>query len=83
MISEEEAAGILSEIYEVQEYLSQGMRMMFDGTSEWINEEYCICVALGTDGEESFVREAWYAVTYGVVYRMDPLSGEWQEVGFG
>lgn len=83
VISEEEAAGILSEIYEVQEYLSQGMQMMFDGTSEWLDEEYCVCIALGTDHEENFVREAYYAVSYDTVYRLNSVTGAWEEVGFG
>ena len=83
VISEEEAADILSEIYEVQEYLAQGMVMMFDGAAEWINEEYCICIALGTDHEDHFVREAYYAVSYFAVYRLNSATGVWEEVGFG
>ncbi len=83
IISQEEAADILSEIFEVQEYLSHGMKMLFDGTSEWIDGEYCVCIALGTEHEERFVREAYYAVSYYAVYRMDPITGEWYEVAFG
>ncbi len=83
VISPEEAAEILSEIYEVQDYLTRGMQMLFDGSTEWIDGEYCRCIALGTDHEDGFVREAYYAVSYYVVYRMDPITGEWQEVAFG
>lgn len=75
VISEEEAADILSEIYEVQEYLSQGMQMMFDGSSEWLDEEYCVCINLGTDHEEDFVREAYYAVSYDTVYQLNSVTG--------
>jgi len=83
VITEEEAADLLREVYEVQEYLSQGMEMIFDGTAEWIDSEYCVCIALGTEHEDNFVREVYYAVTWDTIYRLDPVYNTWEIVGFG
>lgn len=83
VLNEMEAAQILSEIVEVQDYLSQGMVMLFDGITEWIDSEYCVCIALGTDNGETVVREIYYAVSDYSVYRLDPLTGNWEVVGFG
>ena len=82
-ISEKEAVALLCEIYEVQQYLAQGMKMMIDGQTAFINGEHCGCIVLGTEHEEMFVNEIYYAVTYDIVYRMNELTGEWEEVAFG
>lgn len=78
-----EAVALLCEIYEVQQYLAQGMKMMIDGQTAFINGEHCGCIVLGTEHEEMFVNEIYYAVTYDIVYRMNELTGEWEEVAFG
>ena len=83
IISVQEAFDTLCEIYEVQDYLSQGMTLMDDGTTAWIDGEEHVCIALGTDHEDHFVTEFLYAVSWLSVYCMDPLSGDWIPVGFG
>jgi len=83
MISEEEAVGTLCEIVEVQEALLTGMTLMVDGSTEYIDGEEHLCVALGTEQEENFVREQLYAVSWYSVYRMDTMTGDWIAVGFG
>lgn len=83
IISEEEALETLREIVEVQDALANGMALMSDGTTEYIDGEEHICIALGTDHEDHFVSEQFYAVSWYSVYRMDPVTGEWIAVGFG
>lgn len=83
-LTEEEAAELLCEVYEVQEYLNMGMKMFFDGTRETINDESCVVITLGTDHEESFVRELFYAVApSGAIYAYDLFNDSWNEVGMG
>ena len=83
-LTEEEAAELLCEVYEVQEYLNMGMKMFFDGTRETINDESCVVITLGTDHEESFVRELFYAVApSGAIYAYDLFNDSWNEVGVG
>lgn len=83
MISEEEAVDMLCQIVEVQDALMAGMSMMIDGSTEFIDGEEHLCIALGTEHEENFVREQFYAVSWYSVYRMDAVTGDWVAVGFG
>jgi len=77
---EESASTLLAEVPEVKELLDKGMIMLFDG-SEDINGENCVVIALGTDSEEQFVREVYYAVSPGKsIYRLDPMTGNWVPV---
>jgi len=74
----------LNEIVEVQDYIAQGMTVLMENSTEMINGEECYVFAIGTDHEEQFVREFYYAVSAGrSVYKMDPITGEWQTVAFG
>lgn len=81
MLTEEEASEILSGVYEVQQYLQQGMVMFFEGSTEVIYDQLCVVIALGTDHEEYFVRELFYAVSpNGTVYKYDPFTDYWYMV---
>ena len=77
-LSEEEAAELLSEVDEVQGYVAQGMVAFFDNETETIDGEPCVVIALGTDHEEYFVRELFYAVSpSGGVYTYNPFTDSW------
>ena len=81
VLSEEEAAELLSEVYEVQQYLALGMTMLFVGERQNINGETCVLIALGTDHEEYFVRELYYAVApSGTIYTYDLFTDSWNVV---
>lgn len=83
-LTEEEAANLLYEVYEVQEYLNQGMVMFFEGETEVIDGETCIVIALGTDHEEHFVRELYYAVApSGNIYAYDLFTDSWNVASVG
>lgn len=75
---------ILCEIVEVQDCLASGMSLYYEETTTCINGKECLVFVLGTDREEQFVRECYYAVSLDKsVYKMEPISGEWQAVAFG
>ena len=74
---------MLCEIAEIQDALLAGMSLMSDGTTECIDGEEYVCIALGTEHDENFVREQLYAVSWYSVVRMDPMTGDWVIVGFG
>ena len=81
VLTEEEAAEHLSRVPEVQQYLAQGMTMLFDGETEMIDGESCVVIALGTDHEEYFVRELFYAVApSGTIYTYDLFTDSWNMV---
>lgn len=80
-LTEEEAAMILVEAYEIQGYLQQGMRMFFEGETEVIGGETCILISLGTNDEDHFVREIYYAVApSGSIYTYDVGTDTWNAV---
>lgn len=82
--TEEEAMNYLSQVYEVQEYLEQGMTMLSEGKIEVIEGENCLVIALGTEHEEHFVHELFYAVSgTGMIYSYDLLEDSWNVVGMG
>ncbi len=82
--TEEEAMNYLSQVYEVQEYLEQGMTMLSEGRIEVIEGENCLVITLGTEHEEHFVRELVYAVSgTGMIYSYDLLEDSWNIVGMG
>ena len=83
MISEEEAFDVLTEIYDVQSYIAQGMSMVSYGTTEYLDGEDHLLIELGTEYGNSFDTEFIYAVSWGSVYQLDGLNGEWIPVGFG
>lgn len=75
----------LEDIVEVQEYLDTGMSILFTGETIIIHDEECYFVFLGTNLEESFVREIHYAVNTntGQVYRYDILNDIWDIMSAG
>lgn len=75
----------LKDIVEVQEYLEDGMSILFTGETIIIDDEECYFVFLGTNLEESFVREIHYAVNTntGQVYRYDILNDTWEVMSLG
>ena len=66
---------------EVQERLEQGMVIRDVDSMDTIQSEACVIFALGTDHSDQFVAEYYYAVSpFGLVYRMDYLTGEWEPI---
>ena len=75
---------VLCEIVEVQDCLAEGMSLYYDESTESINGKECFIYVLGTERADQFVREYYYAVSLDrSVYKLDPISGEWQAVAFG
>lgn len=76
---------IIKEIVEVQEYIDLGMTILIEGETTTIEEEECYIVILGTDHEESFVREIYYAIDINTqqVYRLDVINDKWLPLGVG
>lgn len=81
--TQEEAFDIIGGIAEYQDYLEQGMLVKVDDTEAAVNGEMCIFIEVGTNREGQFVREAFYAVSYTNVYRLNPFTGEFNPVAFG
>ena len=77
-----EVFSVLGEVPEYRDYLSKGMKALFDGGEVGINEVTCYWVSVGTDHAENFVREIHYAVdVYNrVVYRLDLVAGYWEPI---
>lgn len=73
---------IIENLEEVEEYMSLGMTIEFDGSTFMIEGEEYYEVALGTQHEEYFVREIHYAVNTLTheVYRYDVLNDIWEPV---
>lgn len=73
---------ITESIYEIQEHLDTGMSILFTGETTIIDGEKYYEIALGTNHEEIFVREIYYAVniTTGQVYKYDILNDLWEEI---
>ncbi len=73
---------IITDIEEVQEYLDDGMSILFTGDTIMLDYEEYYLVELGTDHEDSFVREIHYAVDTFTqqVYRYDVLFDSWEQV---
>ena len=65
----------LSETDEVSYYLGLGMSLWYTGTEEYIEGRNCPVFVLGTDHEDHFTKEHYYAVGDNVVYYYD-LSGD-------
>lgn len=73
----------MSELSETQEYLNSGMELLVTGESALIDGERCYYVFLGTNHEESFVRELIYAINTRTmqVYLFDVLNDRWEALG--
>ena len=65
----------LSQTDEVSYYLGLGMSLWYTGTEEYIEGRNCPVFVLGTDHEDHFTKEHYYAVGDNVVYYYDP-SGD-------
>ncbi len=62
----------------LEDLLGRGMIMKGIGGTEYIDEEYCSLIAVGTDSEESFVQEQLFAVSSsGAVYKFDAAADKW------
>lgn len=75
------ATEILLETDEVKQAVKQGMKVMYTGTTQWIEGRSCLLFALGTDSEEQFVRERYYGVSDNLIYTYDAVSDTWSAVG--
>ena len=67
----------LSETDEVSYYLGLGMALWYTGTEEYIEGRNCPVFVLGTDHEDHFTKEHYYAVGDNVVYYYDPSGDAW------
>ena len=77
------ARGQLSETDEVSYYLGLGMSLWYTGTEEYIEGRNCPVFILGTDHEDYFTKEHYYAVGDNVVYYYDPSGDAWLLLGAG
>jgi len=75
------ATELLLETEEVKQAVKQGMKVMYTGTTQWIEGRPCLLFALGTDSEEQFVRERYYGVSDNLIYTYDAVSDTWSVVG--
>ena len=73
----------LSETDEVSYYLGLGMSLWYTGTEEYIEGRNCPVFVLGTDHEDHFTKEHYYAVGDNVVYYYDPSGDAWLLLGEG
>ena len=71
---------VFNNIDGINEYMDMGMTLLFTGETTIIDGEECYDVVLGTDHEESFVREIYYTVNISTeqVYRYDVLDDIWE-----
>ena len=67
----------LSVTDEVSYYLGLGMSLWYTGTEEYIEGRNCPVFVLGTDHEDYFTKEHYYAVGDNVVYYYDPSGDAW------
>ena len=73
----------LSETDEVSYYLGLGMSLWYTGTEEYIEGRNCPVFVLGTDHEDYFTKEHYYAVGDNVVYYYDLSGDAWLLQGAG
>ena len=77
------AREVLSQTDEVRYYLGLGMSLWYTGTEEYIEGRNCPVFVLGTDHEDYFTKEHYYAVGDNVVYYYDPSGDAWLLLGAG
>ena len=77
------AREVLSQTDEVRYYLGLGMSLWYTGTEEYIEGRNCPVFVLGTDHEDHFTKENYYAVGDNVVYYYDVLGDAWLLLGAG
>ena len=77
------AAELLCETDEVRFYMDLGMSVQYTGEHEIVDGRECWLFALGTERDDQFVREIFYAVCDNLVYVYDTLDDSWQALGAG
>lgn len=77
------ATQMLLQTAEIQLAVQQGMSVMYTGDTELIDGQTCLLFALGTDHDEHFVREYYYAVGDGIIYVYDAVFDTWNIVRTG
>ena len=77
------AREVLSQTDEVRYYLGLGMSLWYTGTEEYIEGRNCPVFVLGTDHEDHFTKENYYAVGDNVVYYYDVTGDAWILLGAG
>ena len=72
---------IVEDIGEIQEYLDNGMSVLFTGETIIIDGQECYEIDLGTNHDDAFIRELHYAVNINTeqVYEYDVLNDQWEE----
>lgn len=68
----------LAETDEVRDALERGMKLLYTGDEQMIEGEACMIFVLGTDYEEQFVREQFYAVSDNQIYVYHIETDQWQ-----
>lgn len=77
------AYGILLEYDEVKDRVDSGMSLQYTGETEVIEGRPCMVFALGTNRDDQFVRESYYAVCDNLVYSYDAVGDAWSILGAG
>ena len=77
------ARDLIAQTDEVSYYLGLGMSLWYTGTEEYIEGRNCPVFVIGTDHEEHFTKEHYYAVGDNVVYYYDSLRDAWLLLGAG
>ena len=77
------ARDLIAQTDEVSYYLGLGMSLWYTGTEEYIEGRNCPVFVIGTDHEEHFTKEKYYAAGDNVVYYYDPLGDAWLLLGAG
>ncbi len=77
------ARDLIAQTDEGSYYLGLGMSLWYTGTDEYIEGRNCPVFVLGTDHEDHFTKEHYYAVGDNVVYYYDPSGDAWLLLGAG
>lgn len=77
------AYGLLLERDEIIDRIDQGMMLFYTGETQVVDGKECMLFSLGTDNEDQFVSEYYYAVCDNMVYYYDAINDEWCELGMG
>lgn len=81
--SVEIARELLLETDEVRDAMKRGMKLLYTGDTEIIEDRTCLLFALGTDREDQFVRERLYAVSDNLIYVFYTETDKWQILDAG
>lgn len=77
------AYGHLWETDEVKFYTDKGMILQYTDQTQVIDGQTCLVFALGTNHDDQFVREIYYAVCGNILYAYDAVSDTWNPLGAG